>query len=64
MHHAQAVRFVKALACLAVHFWALQYLPVEALEADWYHALSLPRKCAHTILTPAQEAREKERMGA
>ena len=42
--HAQALRFAKALACVVAHFWAVQYLPIEAMESDWYHALSLPKK--------------------
>ena len=41
---AQALRFAKAIACVVAHFWAVQYLPIEAMESDWYHALSLPKK--------------------
>lgn len=49
---SQAVRFVKALACMGAHLTAVKHLPIEALESGWYHGLSLPRKCAPSFVTP------------
>ena len=46
----QVVRFLKALACLGVHFYLLQYLPVEVLHSDWYYKLGIPARWASETL--------------
>lgn len=40
----QALRFVKALICLGVHFYMVQYFPVNTLTSDWYYSLSIVRR--------------------
>ena len=44
----QALRFVKALCCLAVHLYFVKYFPVDTLTSDWFYTLSIPRRCALT----------------
>lgn len=46
----QVVRFLKALACLGVHFYLLQYLPVEVLHSEWYYKLGIPARWASETL--------------
>ena len=40
----QALRFVKALICLGVHFYMVQYFPVNALTTDWYYSLGILKR--------------------
>jgi hypothetical protein len=40
----QVLRFLKALACLGVHFYCVQYLPVDTLNTAWYYKLGLPAR--------------------
>ena len=40
----QALRFVKALICLGVHFYMVQYFPVNALTTDWYYSLGIIKR--------------------
>ena len=40
----QALRFLKALVCLGVHFYMVQYFPVHALTTEWYYSLSILRR--------------------
>lgn len=41
----QATRFVKALLCLAGHFYMVQYFPVDTLTSDWFYTLNIPTRC-------------------
>ncbi|CAL5220084.1 g2035 [Coccomyxa viridis] len=43
---AGALRFLKALICLGVHFYMVQYFPVNALTTEWYYSLSIIRRAA------------------
>ncbi|CAK0783622.1 hypothetical protein CVIRNUC_006821 [Coccomyxa viridis] len=43
---AGALRFVKALCCLAVHLYFVKYFPVDTLTSDWFYTLSIPRRGA------------------
>ena len=40
----QALRFVKALVCLGVHFYMVQYFPVDTLTSDWYYSLGIVKR--------------------
>lgn len=40
----QALRFVKALVCLVVHFFFVQYLPVEIVLSPWYNSQGMLKK--------------------
>ncbi len=35
---------MKALICLGVHFYMVQYFPVNALTTEWYYSLSIIRR--------------------
>lgn len=45
----KVVRFAKAMVCLGVHFFFVQYLPVDILNSDWYYSLSLVRRCPSSL---------------
>ncbi len=40
----QALRFVKALVCLGVHFFFVQYLPFDIVLSDWYNSQGMLKK--------------------
>lgn len=47
----QALRFVKALICLGVHFYMVQYFPVNALTTDWYYSLGIIKRYPRSALS-------------
>ncbi len=48
----QALRFLKALVCLGVHFYMVQYFPVHALTTEWYYSLSILKRYPRSALYP------------
>ncbi|BDA41335.1 Lysophospholipid acyltransferase 2 [Coccomyxa sp. Obi] len=50
-YKAGALRFVKALVCLGVHFFFVQYLPVDIVLSDWYNSQGMLKKMAVMWLT-------------
>ncbi|EIE25092.1 membrane bound O-acyl transferase family protein [Coccomyxa subellipsoidea C-169] len=40
-YKAGALRFLKALICLGVHFFFVQYLPIDILNSEWYYKLGM-----------------------
>ena len=40
----QALRFVKALICLGVHFYMVQFFPVDTLTSEWYYSLGIMKR--------------------